>query len=335
MSPPDSATAAPELSVIFVNWNSTGYLRDCLASLLRHTRVRYELIVVDNASPVQDVGILTEEFPGVTLIRSAVNRGFAGANNLGFRHSRGEFLLFLNPDTELISPAIDQLLHAARSLPDGGIFGCRLLNTDGSVQTSCIQTFPTILNQALDTDFLRARWPRSPLWGTAPLLAPTLAPVRVEVVSGACMLVRRSVFLAAGQFSEDYFMYAEDLDLCRQVAAAGFPNYFLGQTELVHHGGKSSGSAPRAAIVNKWRSMVTYFARNYGNGHATRFRAVMAFVALTRLALLAPATLTPGKARAASTAAFRKWRTILVTLLSPSPNEQPRPRTSSGVRAEL
>ena len=117
-----------EVSIIFVNWNSVGYLRDSIASVYKHTaNIRFEVIVVDNASPAGDAEIIEREFPHVTLIKSKENLGFAGANNVGFKHSSGKYIVFINPDTQLVSPAINIMLERLRMLPDAGILGCKLL----------------------------------------------------------------------------------------------------------------------------------------------------------------------------------------------------------------
>ena len=132
-----------KLSIIFVNWNSVDYLRDCLSSIYEFTRgVEFEIIIVDNASPEPNVDDLGKEFAAIRIEKSAQNLGFAGANNLGFLKSTGEFVLFLNPDTKLISPAINDLLEKIQTLPNAGVVGCKLLNSDGSTQLSSIQRFP-------------------------------------------------------------------------------------------------------------------------------------------------------------------------------------------------
>src|SRR5580693_6896749 len=137
-----------DLSIICVNWNSVDYLRECASSIYEYTKgLTFEIIIVDNASPERNVDTLQGEFPQIKIIKSERNLGFAGANNLGFRESTGTYVLFLNPDTRLIEPSIDVLFEAIQSLPDPGIVGCKLLNSDLSVQTSSIQKFPTILNQ--------------------------------------------------------------------------------------------------------------------------------------------------------------------------------------------
>src|SRR5260370_32513344 len=221
-----------DLSIIFVNWNSVGFLRECLKSIYaRPPAFSHEIIVVDNDSPDKDAHALKQEFPSARVIESKANLGFAGANNLGYRSSSGEFLLFLNPDTEVLYDSIETLMETIKAIPDVGIVGCRLLNTDGSIQTSCIQTFPTILNQVLDIEALQVRWPGCPLWNIAPLFSKSTSPASVEVISGACMMVRREVFEKTGVFCEDYFNFSADLGLCHKSLSLEFENYYVGVVE--------------------------------------------------------------------------------------------------------
>ena len=306
-----------DVSIIYVNWNSVDYIAESIRSVHEHTHgTQFEIIVVDNASPSGNVEILKEQFPEIKLIRSAKNLGFAGANNLGYRSSRGEYLLFLNPDTKLLNPAIDVMLKAIQSLPDGGIIGCKLLNSDLSLQTSCIQTFPTILNQVLDTDFLRGRWPKSSLWGIGALYSSNTEPARVEVISGACLMIRRATFEAVSFFSEDYFMYAEDLDLCYKVAQAGYANYYTGAGTVIHYGGKSS--EPASATRMKWKAIPRFCDKNRGRIYGAIFRAAMAVTAIGRLAAIKIASTFGDRfgSRTDLNSAFAKWRTILTVLLT-------------------
>ncbi|MGA7521084.1 MAG: glycosyltransferase family 2 protein [Acidobacteriaceae bacterium] len=312
-----------ELSIIIVNWNSTAWLLKCVESLYAHTRgTAFEIIVVDNASPDGDVGMVKEQYRDVVVIESAVNLGFAGANNVGFRACGGEYVVFLNPDTVLLNPALDLMLGQARSLPSAGALGCTLLNEDRSIQTACTQTFPTILNQVLDTDLIRNRFPACPLWNIAPLFAGGTEPSRVEVISGACIMFRREVFARVGQFSEDYFMYAEDLDLCYKAAQAGFTNYYIPQGQIIHYGGKSS--VRRRAVVMKWRSILQFVAKHHGYGYQLAFRAAMACSALARAALLVAAVaVSRGARRSSARNALLKWWLILGTMVTPVQRKQP------------
>jgi GT2 family glycosyltransferase len=305
-----------ELSIIYVNWNSLAYLRESIASVYRHTHESsFEIIVVDNASSEPGVDSLRQLFPEVTIVCSDRNLGFAGANNLGFSHSVGEYVLFLNPDTTLVQPSIDRLLAQHRILPDAGIMGCKLLNTDLSVQLSSIEVFPTILNQALDSEYFRLRWPACPLWKIEPLFSENEVPVRVDVVSGACMLLRRKVFEQVGHFSEEYFMYAEDLDLNYKVQGAGFHNYYIGNTAIIHHGGKSSAgqSGSQWSTIMKYRAMVQLFRKTRGEVYAGGYRVAMGLVAISRLSLLAlmlpMASLGPN--HKALKHSWDKWKAVL------------------------
>jgi N-acetylglucosaminyl-diphospho-decaprenol L-rhamnosyltransferase len=305
-----------DLSIICVNWNSVDYLRECLTSIYQMTRsTSFEIIVVDNASPEGDVAVLEREFPEIKLVRSGTNLGFGGANNLGFRNSSGDHLLFLNPDTKLITPAITIMLEHLRSLPDAGILGCKLLNSDLSVQTESIQRFPRIINQLLDVEYLRLRWPSCRLWQIGALFGEPVGPTRVEVIPGACQLLKRNVFQAAGQYSEDYFMYAEDIDLNYKVAALGLGSYYVGQAAIIHHGGKSSGQhkVSQWSTAMKFRAMVTLYRKRHGYMYSSAYRVTMAIAATGRLMALAMifpfAGVTPGKARVR--AASAKWRTVL------------------------
>jgi hypothetical protein len=312
-----------DLSIIIVNWNSTAYLLKCLESVYAHMQqTTFEVVVVDNASPHGDVGIVKERYPEVILIESTVNLGFAGANNLGYRSSKGEYLVFLNPDTLLTNPAFDLMLRQVRSLPSMGAVGCTLLNEDQSLQTSCIQTFPTILNQLLDIDVIRNRFPACPLWNIAPLFAGGAEPSRVEAITGACVMFRRDVFAQIGQWSEEYFMYSEDLDLCRKAADAGFVNYYIPQGRIIHLAGKSS--VRRRAVVMTWRSILLYLAKHRGTGYQLAFRAAMASSALARTTLLlAVVAVSRGSRREYARNALLKWWLILGTMFTRLESKQP------------
>jgi N-acetylglucosaminyl-diphospho-decaprenol L-rhamnosyltransferase len=279
-----------ELSIIVVNWNSFDYLKESLRAVFATSAgLECEVIVVDNASSSDDAAKVRSEFSQVKLIESRKNVGFAGANNLGVEHSRGRYLLFLNPDTLVVGNAIAVMLKAIKAVGGVGIIGCKLLNSDGSVQTSCIQRFPTIWNQLLDLEFLRLRRPYWKLWGIAPLFVESKEPVAVEVVSGACLLMDRDSFEQSGGFSREYFMYAEDVDLCYQVRKLGRRAYYTGGAKVIHHGGGTSrercGSA-WVAIMQR-QAILKFCRRTRGPAYAEMFRLAMACNALLRLALLA------------------------------------------------
>lgn len=278
-----------ELSIIVVNWNSVDYLRDCIASIYARTQdVSFEIIVVDNASSKSGIETLRQQFPKVIVDLSKANLGFARANNRGFRYSCGKYILFLNPDTRLVNEAIGIMLKHMKSLPSAGIVGCKHLSPDFSVQTCTIQKFPTILNQVLGIERLRLRWPHCRLWEISPLFSNEPRPVKVEVIPGACMMLSREVFEKVGGFSEDYFMYAEDIDLNYKVARLGLENYYVGEAALIHYGGQSS----RQQTVNQWatimksKAMLRFYMKTRGPFYAAMYRVSMGAVAMARLILL-------------------------------------------------
>jgi GT2 family glycosyltransferase len=269
------------------------------------------MIVVDNASPDGGGEILESEFPEIKLVKSETNLGFAGANNLGFRQSSGRYVLFLNPDTRVVGPAINTLLENIKSLPDAGIVGCKLLNSDLSVQTASVQKFPTLLNQLTNVEYLRMKWPACPLWDISSLFRETPAPVKVEVIPGACMLLKREVFEKAGLFTEDYFMYAEDIDLNYKVRSLGFSSYYVGTAQIVHHGGTSSSTQPVShwSILMKHRAMVKYCRMVGGPVYAVSYRATMGLSALVHMILLGG--MLPFKDKKDIRLKSSKWSTVL------------------------
>ncbi len=303
------------LSVIIVNWNSRDYVRKCLRSIYAHlSGLSFEIIVVDSASYDGCGEMLAREFPDVKFIQSEQNIGFAGANNLGARQSRGESLLFLNPDTELVNPAINLLFDALTGLKDAGAVGARLLNGDGSLQTSCIQAFPTILNQLLGAEAIRRRFPKAVLWGIAPLYSKQDEPVEVEAISGACIMMKRDVFIGIGCFSVDYFMYAEDMDLCYKAARKGHVNYYVPRAAIIHHGDGSvqaakSNFATIMAVESLWR----YFKKYRGVVYASIFRCGLLVSGTGRLLLLTGrrSLNTQADKHSSHKASWNKWMAIM------------------------
>jgi len=304
-----------DLSVIIVNWNSADYLRTCLTSLYRTTAgIDYEVLVVDNFSHDGCEEIIREEFPTVHLIEAKENLGFARANNLGYGHSSGEILLFLNPDTEIIGDSILRMVAYLRTHPSVGALGARLLNSDGSLQTSCVQAFPTICNQVLDFDLLRQLFPTWKPWGMRALFARPGQSVEVDAISGACFMVKRSVFEEAGRFGEEYFMYADDLDLSYKIRKAGHTIVYLNDCQVIHHGGKSSANqADYFADVLQRESLAQFFRTTKGSLYSGAYRAALSGIALIRLALVIcimpfAGVRLRGKAPGS---VFRKWSRIL------------------------
>ena len=278
-----------DLSIIIVNWNSASLLRKCLETVHACTKgIEFEVIVVDNASFDDASEMVKSEFPAVKFVQSAINLGFSRANNLGAAGAQGRNLLFLNPDTEIVGSALRRMSSFLDMTWDAGIVGCKLLHTDMSVQTSCVQPFPSILNQALDVEFLRRAFPRFGLWGMQAILRTDQKPAAVEVISGACLMIKSDVFRSVGQFSSNYFMYAEDADLCFKTKQAGFRAYYVGDVSVVHHGAGSSDTKPESnfASVMMRESLLKFMRTQRGPVYALAYQCSTVLIAALRLLLL-------------------------------------------------
>ncbi len=323
-----------QFSIIIVNWNSKKYLRRCLETIRTTcSELSPRVIVVDGASFDGCGVMLADEFPEVQFIQSPRNNGFGSCNNLGFAEVSSGNVMLLNPDTELSSGAVARLLQIMLKTPNAGVVAPRLLNSDGSLQTSCVQAFPTPLNQALDSNFLRRLFPKSHLWGTG-VAFNTDEPVQVDVVSGACMLLKSEVFRKLGGFRSEFFMYWEDADLCYRASRAGLANVFVPDARVVHHGGCSSQSQVSGFSAVMMRvAGVMYFSLNEGALAAALYRALQAASAFARLMFLAFSLLLGSRHhRDEARASVRKWLLILRWALL---NEKPAVARCSSVEDEI
>ena len=294
-----------DLSIIIVNWNSKDFLRKCLQSVRANPpRCSFEIIVVDGGSFDGCDEMLAREFPEVVFVQSRENVGFARSNNLGVESAEGAAFLFLNPDTEVMDAALDGLLAVLAGHLDAGIVAPKLLNSDGSLQTSCVQALPTLLNQMFDSVLLHRLFPRSRLWGMSALWSDG-SPAVVEAVPGACLLIRANLFRRLGGFGPLYFMYGEDMDLCARTRQAGFSVFYASTARVLHHGGGSSkNEGSRFSNVMLRESVHCYFKQNHGAGAAAGYRVAILGCALIRLLLLLPVCLSRNNKRRS---AFQKW----------------------------
>jgi hypothetical protein len=305
-----------ELSIIIVNWKSVDFTRKCLASIAANAgNLKYEVIVIDNASWDGCGEMIQEEFPHILFIQSNRNLGFAGANNLAFAKAVGRNVMFLNPDTEIQGLALQTLVSALESHPDAGMVGARLLNSDHTLQTHCVVALPSILNHTLNSDFLRKTFPKWSIWGTRPLFEPHTRPVPVEAITGACMLLKRRVNEQVHGFSTNYFMYSEDMDLCIKVAKAGWKIYYVPTAMIVHHAGGSSGSREESnfSTLMVRESLTQFMKAHRGHAYATLFRLCTGVAALLRVLVLlavSPIAMHPAGCRLICRA-LNKWWGVL------------------------
>jgi GT2 family glycosyltransferase len=307
-----------DLSILLVNWNCLVFTEQCIASIVETTHgISYEVIVVDNDSADAPCQRLLDAFPSIKLVLSTKNLGFGLANNLGVLHANGRTLLFLNPDTVILGDAVHRMLLALGSMKDGGAVGCRLLNPDGSLQTSCVMACPTITNQLLALRWLQTRWPSLPLWGKQALYSTSQHIVHeVEAVSGAAIMVKRDVFDEVGGFSPEYFMFAEEVDLCVAIQNAGYRIGHVGEARIIHFGGQSTSQCEDGfAAVRMRDSVYRFFRRHRGSPYALMYRGSLLLSAFFRIAILicvfpiSAFSKSPDRKITIITA-LRKWRLI-------------------------
>ena len=250
------------LSIVIVTYNSTDHIHACLAALARHPPgLRHEILVVDNASPDGTGAAVRQRSPGIRVIDAGANVGFARATNLGIRHSSGDLILLLNPDTEVPAGAIDTLAAVLESDADAAVVGPRLVDAQGRAELS-FGAMPGPFAELRQKALVRGNQRGVPvIRGYVDRL--TRQPRVVDWVSGACLLVRRADAEAVGLLDERFFMYAEDVDFCAAIRARGRKVLFTPAAEVVHVRGQSVASAPAATEAAYRRSQLAFYAKHH------------------------------------------------------------------------
>lgn len=290
-----------DVSIIIVSWNVWNLLRACLRSVESCSRpvdldmgeavndrrrifgcggdaATLEVIVVDNGSNDATSSLIPSLFPWVHLIKSETNLGFTVANNLGYRHARGDTLYFLNPDTELVGNSLWILYLALRSDPTIGAIGPRLQYAQGNRQNNR-RRFPTRWTGFWESTWLGQLWPENP-WVTKLHMNDWPDDIRHDVdwLVGAALLVRRQAIESVsakemdGPFDERFFMYSEELDLCQRIKHAGWRNVFLPEALVIHYEGQSSEQALAHRHVYFNTSKVRYYQKYFGGFWANLLR---------------------------------------------------------------
>ncbi len=300
-----------ELSIIIVNWNTRQLLAACLRSIyatqyaIQHD-LSCEIFVVDNASADGSVDMVALQFPQVKLIENRENVGFARANNQALRLSQGRYILLLNSDTIVQPAALATLVDFMGQHPSAGALGPRLLNADGTLQPSCyplltpgrefwrLLFLEPLVHRAT---YNMAQWNKD-------------TPRQVEVIKGACLLLRRTALEQVGMLDERYFMYSEELDLCYRLLAAGWRLYWIPQAQVVHFGEASSKQIAEEMYLQLYRSKIQ-FHRKIGGEKESRWFKLLLFLAYFPRWIIAALL---GVFRPGFSARARKYRRLLARL---------------------
>ena len=273
---------ALKLSVIIVNYNVKYYLDQCISSVLRAFEVMKktsssdssvneevaEIIVVDNHSADGSVDYLEQRypqklFPMVRFVRSAHNLGFARANNIAIRQSRGEYVLLLNPDTIVGEDALKASVDFMDAHEDAGAVGVRMLGAQGRRAMESRRGLPTPMVSFFKMLGFCNRWPHHRLFGKYYMgYLPWDEPSQIEVVSGAYCMLRRKALDEVGLLDEDFFMYGEDIDLSYRVLKGGYHNYYL-PVDILHYKGESTQKSSFRYVHVFYEAMLIFFRKHY------------------------------------------------------------------------
>ena len=254
-----------KISVVIVNYNVKYYVGQCIDSVRRALQgIDSEIIVVDNHSRDGSVDYLSK-IEGVRIIESGHNLGFSKANNIAIRQSTAEYVLMLNPDTIVAEDAIRMIIDFADSHPQAGGIGVRMHNDWGTTARESRRGLPSPMTSFYKMIGLSKRLPQHRKFGRYYMgWLPWDSPSRIEVVSGACFLVRRKAIDEVGLMDEDYFMYGEDIDLSYRLLKGGWENWFV-PADIIHYKGESTQKTSFNYVHVFYNAMLIFMRKHYSH----------------------------------------------------------------------
>lgn len=271
-----------DLSIIILNYNTLDLTIASIASIEKNYPKEvesgsFEVIVADNASSDGSIDALyvykkTSKIKSLYIIENGGNIGFAAGNNKGVQKAKGEFVLFLNPDTVVYPKTVQYLLDFIKKHPEAGAVTCKLVNKDGEFDFNSHRGFPTPWNAFCYFSGLQRMFPKSRLFaGYTQGWMDNKSTHAVEAISGAFLLVPQTVGEKIGWWDEDYFFYGEDLQFCFDIHTLGLTIYYVGEVESMHIGGAASG------IKKKSQNITTATRETKKKVQAARFSAMKIF----------------------------------------------------------
>lgn len=275
---------------IIVTWNNEKEIEDCLSTVSRYSPKNSKVIVVDNNSNDMTVQVIKEKFPEIDLIESKENLGFAAANNLALENVSSEYICYLNPDVilteDILTPSIEILVDQS----EVGLVACRLKNKDGSNQPSCFN-FANSWSLPCEILHIGAVMPRSLRKKYFLNYYKTNDDFKPDWVIGAEMVMRTKDARAIGGFSTEYFMYTEDMDLCKKISVILKKQiYFISGVSLIHLGGASEAQNVNYNKQKKlFQNDMIFVRKFYGESEAKRAKQKVMKAYLLRKLLLTAA----------------------------------------------
>lgn len=251
-------------TIAIVNYNTKDFLDKCLSSIYRFgSKYDFEVIVVDNNSDDGSVQMVRNNYPDVKLIVNSKNIGYTAAANQSIKLTNSDFLILLNSDTVVFEGSIDRIIEYLKNNTEVGVVGPKIIDPSGNAHLSC-RRFPSFKEAAMHV-LVGIFWPRNPYTRRYKMMDfDHNKEVKIDWVSGACMGLRRRALDEVGLFDERYYMYVEDLDLCKRMWNAGWEVRYFPRATVVHYIGGSTKGTGVELFYQQQKSVFRYFLKNYG-----------------------------------------------------------------------
>lgn len=255
-----------DLSIVIVTYNVKDFLFNCIESIYSSKcDLNYEIIVVDNNSLDNSKEYIKSKFREVNYLYNDENLGFSKANNQGFEEANGDYVLILNPDTLLEENTLQKMFDFLEGNSEIGAAGCKVLNEDRSFQLACRRSFPNPWNSFCKLFGLQTLFPKLKLFSGYNLTYKSIDETyKVDALIGAFIFTRKSVIDKIGGFSEEYFMYGEDLDFCHKISDYGYDIYYYHKTSIIHYKGESTKRSSINEVKHFYEAMEIFAKKYYG-----------------------------------------------------------------------
>lgn len=307
--------SSPEITVIIVNWNTKDMLANCLLSLTQQNEDLLKIIVIDNNSSDQSKEMVNAKFPDVLLINSGENLGFGKANNIGEDYVEGKYVCFLNPDTIVLDNAISKMKTFMDEHLDVAAIGCKMISAEGEIQPLGLQWYPNPFTELINLLFISSS--TIEYWKHYLPYQSPLESGYITKLYGGCLMVRKTVLDVIGWFDERFFMYGEDVDLCRRITTTGYKLYYLSEAEIIHLcGGASGKTTSNFSTLMMCDSTSKLIHKYQGAAGALFYRIAILTGSIVRLAILTIQQSKPFKINS-----MNKYKTMLkwsINLLRPT-----------------
>ncbi len=276
-----------KLSVVIVNYNVKYFLEQCLHSVYKAgNEIDMEIFVVDNNSVDESVSMLKEKFPDVKIIANKVNKGFSTANNQAIKICKGKYVLLLNPDTVVEHDTFKKVIEFMDEHPDAGGLGVKMIDGNGNFLPESKRGLPSPLVAFYKIFGLARLFPKSKIFGKYHLSYLDKEIIhKVDILSGAFMLLRKEALNKTGFLDESFFMYGEDIDLSYRLTKSGYNNYYFPETRIIHYKGESTKKSSVNYVFTFYNAMVIFAKKHFSQKNAKLFSFLIHFAIYFRASL--------------------------------------------------